>query len=127
MSKPLLATMADEDIDPALLENIPDVGGRVSAPPSGDHPDVAVTDAPQLHDLFLRAQGEMNELVARELGRIERSLLTLHGTLEARLAQSQAENDGLRLQVAQLEERDARHGAALDRLKELAASLEESA
>lgn len=119
------APAADDDIDPGLLDHIPDVethyvGRRVA---STSTVDVA---APELQDLLSALKMEMQSLLDEELTRVGSSVVTLFGDLEGRLAEAHAVIESLSNENAQLVRAKERYEHAFQALRDLARDVEDT-
>lgn len=104
----------DEEIDPGLLDHIPDV---VTHTP--DH-------APELQRLLAGLQHDMQTTLAEGFARVETSVASLFADLEARLADTTAALERASDENAQLTHARDRYERAFQALKDLTRDIEEA-
>lgn len=127
-SSPPPSGSVEEEIDPGLLDHIPDVPAatqpfQVEAAPEAP----PVFDAPEFRALLDTMQSQMQELLASEFARVEESVGSLFADMEGRLADADAALAQLREENSQLLHARDKYERAFQALKELARDVEDQA
>lgn len=130
--------VADEEIDPDLLDQIPDVVApapavrparpfTIRAPPMMPAPPPPEPEAPaSLRQLLDALQQEMEGVLAQEMTRIEHSVAGMFAEMEQRLAEANAAVEDLRNENAQLVHAKDKYDRAFAALKDLTRDVEEA-
>lgn len=106
----------DEEIDPGLLDHIPDV--------SEPHEPVRGIVPNELQRVLSSLQREMQVVLSGELARVETNVVSLFADLESRLAEATLHIERLHEENAQLIRAKDRYENAFQTLKELTRDVE---